>query len=168
MRQDLRAVKGTEGDRRKIAPLQGSWGNRDDSNASCHRTNGLALSRHPVDFYRDWVSMGYDYTHISAMGQTDVGRVRQHNEDSIGVHSDAAWFCVADGMGGEEAGEVASALVIKSLGCALDSMPDREGFEHLHAKQELVGRGLRDAYAGGEKDNISVTLVPINESVLSH
>jgi protein phosphatase len=89
--------------------------------------------------------MGYDYTHITAVGQTDVGRVRQHNEDSIGVHAARGWYCVADGMGGEEAGEVASAQVVQSLASALAPMPDREGFDNLHAKQELIGRGLRDA-----------------------
>jgi PPM family protein phosphatase len=50
-----------------------------------------------------------------AAGLTDVGRQRRHNEDHILVREDFGLFVVADGMGGHNAGNVASALVTKSV-----------------------------------------------------
>ena len=39
---------------------------------------------------------------------TDTGRVREHNEDAIGSDADVGLMVLADGMGGYNAGEVAS------------------------------------------------------------
>lgn len=52
---------------------------------------------------------------VIAAGLTDVGRTRHHNEDNILVRSDLGIFLVSDGMGGHNAGEVASALTVASL-----------------------------------------------------
>ena len=49
---------------------------------------------------------------------TDVGKVRDHNEDSVIIlknHNDEYMLAVADGMGGHRAGEVASSLAITYL-----------------------------------------------------
>ncbi|MEP9410966.1 MAG: serine/threonine-protein phosphatase [Candidatus Brocadia sp.] len=45
--------------------------------------------------------------------RTDIGRKRAHNEDSILVDESMNIFLLADGMGGHQAGEVASALAVK-------------------------------------------------------
>ena len=43
---------------------------------------------------------------------TDVGKIRSHNEDSIGTDISTGLVVLADGMGGYKAGEVASAIAI--------------------------------------------------------
>ncbi len=58
-------------------------------------------------------------TAISAASRTDRGRRRSENEDAvlcITAEGDAAGvFAIADGMGGQNAGEVASAIAIATL-----------------------------------------------------
>ena len=46
---------------------------------------------------------------------TDVGKVRDHNEDAIGSQPDIGLWVLADGMGGYNAGEVASGIAVKTI-----------------------------------------------------
>jgi serine/threonine protein phosphatase PrpC len=46
---------------------------------------------------------------------TDVGKVRDHNEDAIGARPDIGLWVLADGMGGYNAGEVASGIAVKTI-----------------------------------------------------
>lgn len=52
---------------------------------------------------------------LTAHGVTDPGRVRKNNEDALFFDADLGLFLVADGMGGHNAGEVASALAVESI-----------------------------------------------------
>ncbi len=54
-------------------------------------------------------------------GGTDVGVVRDHNEDSYGIFREEGVYLVADGMGGHAAGEVASALAVERIGAFVHS-----------------------------------------------
>lgn len=46
---------------------------------------------------------------------TDVGKVRDHNEDAIACNADIGLWVLADGMGGYNAGEVASGIAVKTI-----------------------------------------------------
>lgn len=67
---------------------------------------------------------------------TDIGRRRDHNEDSLLAMSPI--FAVADGMGGHSSGDVASAAVVTRLAEVIASE---------FAEQDAIERGLRAATA---------------------
>ena len=52
---------------------------------------------------------------LAFVGQTDTGRVREHNEDTIASDVDVGLLVLADGMGGYNAGEVASGIAVKTI-----------------------------------------------------
>lgn len=52
---------------------------------------------------------------IESAGVSDVGRKRKGNEDSLFLDDSLGLYVVADGMGGHQAGEVASLLVVKTM-----------------------------------------------------
>ncbi|HLM73757.1 MAG TPA: protein phosphatase 2C domain-containing protein, partial [Polyangiaceae bacterium] len=126
---------------------------------------------------------------LRVSGRTDVGRVRQSNEDayllanlSTGERSSdpsmATWsvgdrgviIAVSDGMGGAKAGEVASALSIEGLYEGL-SAPEPEGSAGAEGKRddaallrgviEQVSRKVRDAGQTADRRGMGATLTAV-------
>jgi serine/threonine protein phosphatase PrpC len=64
---------------------------------------------------------------IEIVSRTHVGLRRKVNEDSMLVRDDCGLWVVADGMGGHEAGDVASSRVTE----ALARIPARDGLDEL-------------------------------------
>ncbi len=76
---------------------------------------------------------------IVGAAATDVGKVRDHNEDAHFLDADTGLFLVCDGMGGHAAGEVASALAIRILRARWTDADIRS------ASDEWIARGTADA-----------------------
>jgi PPM family protein phosphatase len=57
---------------------------------------------------------------LEAYGQTDVGRRRKLNEDNYLVDPEPNLYAVCDGMGGHNAGEVASKMAIETLAAFIE------------------------------------------------
>ncbi|HTB73982.1 MAG TPA: PP2C family serine/threonine-protein phosphatase [Polyangiaceae bacterium] len=58
---------------------------------------------------------------VTAVGRTDPGLKRKHNEDAYAILEDHQLFVIADGMGRHAAGEVASQLCVEAIGEAFRS-----------------------------------------------
>jgi len=90
---------------------------------------------------------------------TDIGRVRAHNEDAYASLSDQGLFVVCDGMGGEEAGEVASQMAIETIVGELhngsgDVTADPDGFRPRTSRlAAAVRRSNQSIYDAAQKDS---------------
>ena len=73
-------------------------------------------------------------------GKSDIGKVRQGNEDALFANEERGVFIVADGMGGHVAGEVASQIVTETVGPG-------------------VSQALEEGLEGGELENRVLELI---------
>lgn len=99
---------------------------------------------------------------IESAAATHVGRVRSRNEDAVLDRAEAGLWAVADGVGGGDAGDRASALIVESL-ARIPSPASLEGFvAEVRATLEAVNaRLLREAAALGSGRSIASTVVAL-------
>ena len=118
---------------------------------------------------------------------TDVGMVREHNEDSATMEPGRGFFIVADGMGGHAAGEVASAMAVDTVKkTLLDSKAEIDAFKKapsdggrrtlvqllqsavLQAHQAVYQRGQSESDKQGMGTTLDVVLVAGAEAFVAH
>ena len=90
---------------------------------------------------------------LLCVGQTDTGRVREHNEDMIAFDGELGLVVLADGMGGYNAGEVASGIAVKTV---FNLIRESIGRENLNLADDNSGMSrpsiiLRDAIQRANK-----------------
>jgi len=102
---------------------------------------------------------------------TDVGRVRDHNEDYLGyclpatpaqARSHGWLFVLADGVGGHEKGEVASQTAVESMKAGFPNA--KEGESHSSVLQRLVQQANTSVFeasmtGGHESAGMATTIV---------
>jgi protein phosphatase len=90
---------------------------------------------------------------LTFVGQTDTGRVREHNEDTIATDPDVGLLVLADGMGGYNAGEVASGIAVKTITNLVREGLSREDLASIDRSTGLTRPSivLRDAITRANK-----------------
>ena len=85
---------------------------------------------------------------VESAGITDVGRKRKGNEDALLLDDDLKLYVVADGMGGHQAGEVASMLVVETIRDYVKGFKEDGDVEELAGYDEILSKEAKRLLSG--------------------
>lgn len=88
----------------------------------------------------------------TALGMTDVGTVREANQDNFFISPELGLVVVADGMGGHDAGEIASADAINLLYNFIRAAQDQSPVVHDPDRDATVPAFRASAYDPAQAD----------------
>ena len=113
--------------------------------------------------------------HCTATGLTDIGKVRQENQDAFAIDDDLGLYVVADGMGGMEEGGLAARFVVEGLPTLIRqklALADERSAEAVGALlEEAVGslNGLLRQRAGkGTGATVVLALLNGRDACVAH
>lgn len=95
---------------------------------------------------------------------SDVGCVREHNEDAVRVNENAGLLVVADGMGGRAAGEVASRIVADVMESAVVGQ-DEDMVAALVGANGAVLKAAQDGRGAPGMGSTCVACRPLDEGL---
>ncbi len=93
---------------------------------------------------------------IESAGITDRGKKRQGNEDALFLEDSLGFYVVADGMGGHLAGEVASRLVVETIGDYIKSCQENTDNENPIYCDETLSKEANRLLTGIHLSNKAV------------
>lgn len=122
----------------------------------------------PLDGRCDAEAASGSNTFISWGARSDVGLVREHNEDSFLLRTPL--FAICDGMGGHAAGEVASSIAVKVIAEQAPSTADdvRLGAAIEAANQEVIDAPAKGIGKPGMGSTASAVLIEGNQMAVAH
>ena len=99
--------------------------------------------------------------------RTDVGNVREQNEDSLVVQPPL--FVVADGMGGHAAGEIASEIAVKTISELAPAHADAEalGAAVLQANRDIINAAIAGEGREGMGTTVTAAILERNRLVIA-
>ncbi|HBF38312.1 MAG TPA: Stp1/IreP family PP2C-type Ser/Thr phosphatase [Firmicutes bacterium] len=100
--------------------------------------------------------------------KTDKGKVREQNEDTFGYRE--TLFVIADGMGGHQAGEVASAIAVENvLATAIDDDPITSLQNAvLKANAAIMEEVSKNEDLSGMGTTVAILLLVAEQAFISH
>lgn len=121
-------------------------------------------------------NLGYDFCAL-----TDTGRVRSNNEDAVAVNKAAQLAILADGMGGYNAGEVASGMAatfietemarwLEQAGPQVQATEVRRALEVCvdNANRAILGASLANPQYSGMGTTLVVGIFQADHLILGH